>query len=41
MRKLILTLFLLLFVSLVLEGQVIPLPDLVKPRHIAVDEYQI
>ncbi len=41
MKKLILILLLLLFASLVLRGKVVPLPDLVKPRHIAVDEHQI
>jgi len=41
MKKLILILLLLLLASLVLKGKVVPLPDLVKPRKIAVDENQI
>jgi hypothetical protein len=41
MKKLILILLLLLIASLVLRGKVKSLPDLVKPRHIAVDEHQI
>jgi hypothetical protein len=41
MKKLILILLLLLLASLVLRGKVVTLSDLVKPRHIAVDEHQI
>ena len=41
MRKLVLILLLLLFASLALMGKVVPLPDLVNPRKIAVDENQI
>jgi hypothetical protein len=41
MKKVILIMLLMLFASLLLVGKKVPLPDLVKPRHIAVDENQM